>query len=581
MRKTKIVCTLGPATDNEEVLSQIVDNGMDVARFNFSHGDYSEHERRLSQLRKLLDDKKVRVATMMDTRGPEIRLGLLENGKAEIKTGDLITLTTEEILGNKDVVSVNYKGLIKYISKDDIIYLDDGNITLKVNEIMEDKFNCLIIDGGEISDRKKVTIPDVDTGLPAVTEKDIEDIKFGIKQHFDYIAASFVRSAEHVFEIRKILDEYRSKMKIISKIENREGLNNIEEIIKASDGIMVARGDLGVEIPQEEVPLRQKDMIKQCRIAGKPVIIATQMLDSMMRNPRPTRAESSDVANAIFEGADAIMLSGETAVGKYPVESVNTMVKIANTTEAGIKYPLRSSHLETETVTINDAIGQTVCDMAESLGVKAIITPTQSGFTAKKIAKYRPSVPIIAITPDPQVEDDLKLIWGVHSMKGDQLESTDEVLEDSVATALKSGFVEEGDLVILTAGVPAAMPGGTNLIKVHTIGKVIAQGIGISNKSVSAQAVVVKDNTDLLDVKPNSIVICHQSDASYVNALAQAAGIITETGGLSSHAAIVGLNFGKPVIVNVPNIMNLVKNGDLITMDCERGLIYSGRATIL
>jgi pyruvate kinase len=581
MRRTKIVCTLGPATDNLEVLEKIVNNGMDVARFNFSHGEYEEHEKRLNDLRRLSNDKKIRVATMMDTRGPEIRLGLIKNGVDTIDTGDKFILTTEDVLGDKNKVHVNYKDLPKYLEKGNTIYLDDGNITLEVEDIKEYEIICHITDGGEISNRKKVTIPDVKTGLPAVTEADISDIKFGIKHHFDYIAASFVRSAEHVLEIRKILDEYRSSMKIISKIENREGLNNIEEIINVSDGIMVARGDLGVEIPQEEVPLRQKDMIRECRKAGKPVIIATQMLDSMMRNPRPTRAESSDVANAIFEGADAIMLSGETAVGKYPVEAVKTMANIANTTEGGINYPLPSSFLYDGDMTINDAIGQTVCSMAESLGVKAIIAPTQSGYTAKKIAKYRPSVPIIAITPDPHVEDELKLIWGVLPIHGEQLETTDEVLEDAVNLSLTTGLVEEGDLVILTAGVPVAMPGGTNLIKIHTIGKVIAQGLGIGDKSVTAQAVLVKDNTDLLDVKPNSIVVCHQSDASYVNALAQSAGIITESGGLSSHAAIVGINFGKPVIVNVPNIMQLLKSGELITMDCERGLIYLGRATIL
>lgn len=581
MRKTKIVCTLGPATDDLEILSKIIDEGMDVARFNFSHGSYTEHEKRLTDLRKILDEKQLRVATMMDTRGPEIRLGFVKNGKALINTGDTIVLTTEDVLGDENIVSVNHKELPKYISKKDIIYLDDGNITLEVTNVSKNDFECFIIDGGEISDRKKVTIPDVDTGLPAVTEKDIEDISFGIEHNYDYLAASFVRSADHVLEIRKLLDEKNSGMKIISKIENREGLNKIAEIIKVSDGIMVARGDLGVEIPQEEVPLRQKEMIKLCRIAGKPVIIATQMLDSMMRNPRPTRAESSDVANAIFEGADAIMLSGETAVGIYPVEAIRTMSNIANTTEAGIKYPLKNSHPPKDDITINDAIGQTVCEMSDSLGVKAIITPTQSGFTAKKIAKYRPSVPIIAITPDVQVQDELKLIWGVHPMRGDQLESTDAVLEDSIVTALKTGLIEEGDLVILTAGVPVAMPGGTNLIKIHTIGKVLAQGLGIGNKYATAEVTVIREKDDLLDVKRNTILVCHHSDASYVKALSQSAGVITETGGLSSHAAIVGINFDKPVIVNVPNILNLVKNGDLITMDCERGLIYFGRATIL
>ncbi len=581
MRKTKIVCTLGPATDDETLLSALISNGMDVARFNFSHGTHPEQLKRLTLLRSIASDKKTRIATMLDTKGPEIRLGLFANGEEELTSGNNFILTTEQVAGTNAKAHVNYQDLPSRLNANDTIYLDDGNVTLKVISTSATDINCSVIDGGIISNRKKVSIPDIVTGLPAVTDKDVLDIKFAIKHHFDYIAASFVRSADHIIEIRKILEEFHSTIKIIAKIENREGLNNINEIIKVADGIMVARGDLGVEIPAEEVPLRQKEMIKICRKVGKPVIIATQMLDSMIRNPRPTRAEASDVANAIFEGADALMLSGETAAGEYPVEAVQMMRKIAVTTEEGIKYPLPYDLTEVKKTGITDAIGQTVCNMAEMLGVKAIITPTQSGYTARMIAKYRPAASIIAVTPVPQIESELNLIWGVKGLPSTPLVDTDDVLEEAIGVALKNKVIEEGDLVIITAGVPAAMPGGTNLIKVHTVGKVLTQGVGIGKQSVTAPAILVRDKADFARIKPDSIIVCLQTDASYVPFMARAAGIVTELGGLTSHAAIVGLNFGKPVVVNAKNIMKLVKDGELITIDCERGLIYSGRATIL
>ena len=581
MRKTKIVCTLGPATDHDDVMAALIQNGMDVARFNFSHGTHQEHQDRLNLLRSIARRKSRRIATMLDTKGPEVRLGLFEAGKVELKNGQEFTLTTDEIMGTSLKAHVNYSDLPKYLKCDDVIFLDDGNITLKVIDVNETEIKCFVEDGGPLSDRKKVSTPTAKLGLPAVTEKDVIDIKFAIRHHFNFIAASFVRSAEHVLEIRSILEEYNSGIKIISKIENREGLDNIEEIIEVSDGIMVARGDLGVEIPPEEVPLRQKEMLKQCSKVGKPVIIATQMLDSMIRNPRPTRAEASDVANAVFEGADAVMLSGETAAGDYPVQAVKMMRKIAETTEAGIKYPLTSYTFHVEHPGLTDVIGQTVCQMAEKLGVRAIITPTQSGYTARMIAKYRPSVDIIAVTPLPNIANELKMVWGVKPLVGKAVENTDELLEDAIAVALRNNLIAEGDSVIITAGVPVALPGGTNLIKVHTVGKVLTHGIGIGSESLVAPAVIVREKKDLLKVKSDSIIVCLQSDPSFVQAIAQAAGVVTELGGLTSHAAIVGLNFRKPVIVNARNIMNLVKDGDLITIDCERGLIYSGRATIL
>lgn len=579
MRKTKIICTLGPATDDPKVLQALIENGMDIARFNFSHGEYSDHLRRAAELRSMAKKLDKNIALMMDSKGPEIRLGLFENGNTILHTGDTFILTPREVEGTAEIAQVSYADLPQYVTAGDIIFLDDGNITLQVERV-DENIHCLVLDGGEVSNRKKVTIPDVETGLPAVTEQDIADISFASEQKFDYIAASFLRSADHVFEIRKILDDLSSPMKIISKIENREGLNNIREIIDASDGIMIARGDLGVEIPQEEVPLRQKELVALCRAAGKPVIIATQMLDSMMRNPRPTRAEAGDVANAIFEGADAVMLSGETAVGHFPVDSLKTMVRIADITEAGIDYTLMRPPETDGDNNISDAIGRTVCELSELPQVKAIVTPTQSGFTAKRIAKYRPKVPIIAVTPLEHVYKELKLIWGVEPLISQQFTTTDGVLEDAVTLALSKGLVQNGDLLILTAGVPVAIAGGTNLIKLHTIGAIAGNGLGVGNKSVSGKVFFYRDGIHSPNPK-EMILITDLTDEIPVEKLQQYKAIVTTDGGLSSHAVLFGINYHLPVIVNVQNLDPSLENGDYITLDCESGLIYSGKNTIL
>ncbi|WP_195571868.1 pyruvate kinase [Paenibacillus sp. 1001270B_150601_E10] len=472
MRKTKIVCTIGPASESLEKLKQLITAGMNVARLNFSHGDYEEHGARITNIRQAATELNKTVAILLDTKGPEIRTGKLAVEPIELVQDEFITLTTEEILGDKDRISVTYRELPSDVQVGSTILIDDGLIGLTVVEIQGTEIKCKIVNGGTIKSKKGVNVPGVSISLPGITEKDANDIRFGIEQGVDFIAASFVRKASDVLEIRKLLEEHNAKIQIISKIENQEGVDNLDSILEVSDGLMVARGDLGVEIPAEEVPLAQKLMIEKCNLVGKPVITATQMLDSMQRNPRPTRAEASDVANAIFDGTDAIMLSGETAAGKYPVESVLTMSRIAERTESALEYReiFTKQSLKQQT-TVTDAISQAVANTALDLDAKAIISSTQTGYTARMVAKYRPKAPIIAVTASEDVMRGLSLTWGVVPVKGEQANSTDEMFEVAIKGGKQTGSVNDGDVVVITAGVPVGCAGSTNLVKVDVVGK--------------------------------------------------------------------------------------------------------------
>ncbi|MBN3522913.1 pyruvate kinase [Paenibacillus apiarius] len=473
MRKTKIVCTIGPSSESLENTKKLIMAGMNVARLNFSHGDFDEHGNRIKNIRQACKDLNKTVAILLDTKGPEIRTGKLAVEPIDLVQDEFVTLTTEEILGDKDRISVTYKELPQDVEVGSTILIDDGLIGLTVVDIQGTEIKCKIVNGGTIKSRKGVNVPGVKISLPGITEKDANDIIFGIEQGVDFIAASFVRKASDVMEIRNLLDKHNAKhIQIISKIENQEGVDNLDEILEASDGLMVARGDLGVEIPAEEVPLVQKRMIEKCNLVGKPVITATQMLDSMQRNPRPTRAEASDVANAIFDGTDAIMLSGETAAGKYPVESVLTMSRIAEKAESALEYReiLIKQSLKQQ-MTVTDAISQAVANTALDLNAKAIISSTQTGYTARMVSKYRPKAPIIAATPSEQVMRGLSLTWGVVPVKVEQASSTDEMFDVAVCGGVNTGIVSEGDLVVITAGVPTSCAGSTNLVKVSQIGK--------------------------------------------------------------------------------------------------------------
>jgi pyruvate kinase len=586
LRRTKIVCTIGPASESVETLKKLMEAGMDIARLNFSHGTYEEHGARIRNIRQAAKEVGKTVGIMLDIKGPKIRTGLIENGEVELREGSTIILTTEEVLGTAERVSISYEGLPEDVSEGSILRIDDGLIGLVVEKVVGQEIYCRVTNGGILKNRKGINAPGVKLRIPSVTEKDIADIRFGIEQGVDIIAASFVRKAADVLDIRKILEEAGATLDIISKIEAQEGLDMLDEIIEVSDGLMVARGDLGVEIPTEEVPLAQKRIIEKCNRLGKPVITATQMLDSMQRNPRPTRAEASDVANAIFDGTDAIMLSGETAAGLYPVESVRTMAQIAERAERAMftqEIQSRRVSWRGQQNTITGAISHAVETIAYDLNAKAIITPTQGGYTARMISKHRPGSVIIAVTPDEQVARRLCLSWGVYPVViKPNTQSTDEMLATAVEGALSTGLVQSGDLVVITAGVPVGQTGTTNLIKVHTIGDIVARGTGIGKRAASGRVVIGLDPQELAaTVKQGDVLVTRSTDADFVPVIEQCSAVITEEGGLTSHAAVVCLSLGIPVVVGVEDAMDRLKDVEYVTVDAIRGLIYKGIAQVL
>lgn len=585
MKKTKIVCTIGPASENEEILAKLIANGLNVARLNFSHGTHEEHQKRIDTIKKVRERLNMPIAIMLDTKGPEIRTRDFENDIAELSEGQEFIITTRDILGNKDICSVTYTGLPRDVDAGDSILIDDGLIELQVKEVLNDTdIKCIVKNPGPVKNHKGVNVPGIKINLPAITRKDVDDIVFGIHNGIDFIAASFIRKASDVIEIRKVLEDHKAgNIQIISKIENQEGVENLDEIIQVSDGVMVARGDLGVEIPAEEVPLIQKTIIKKCNEAGKPVITATQMLDSMIRNPRPTRAEVTDVANAIFDGTDAIMLSGETAAGKYPVEAVKTMSNIALRTEHSLDYKqMLSTKTIGKDITVTNAISHATCATAQDLGAAAIITATSSGYTARAVSKFRPNSPIIAATPKQDVMRKLSLVWGVYTVLSDNTSSTDDVIDLSVQSALEKGYISDGDLIVITAGIPVGVAGSTNLIKVHIVGEILIKGTGIGNKSATGKVCIATDADELKDkFNDGDILVSVDTDRDMVPYMERAAGIITEHGGLTSHAAIVGLNIGKPVIVGAEEATEILKDGQTVTVDSIRGLVYRGEAKVL
>ncbi len=584
LKKTKIVATIGPASESEEMLKKLIKQGVNVCRLNFSHGDHAEHQKRIDTIKKVREELGIPVAIMLDTKGPEIRLGDFKEGIVEIKQGQEFTLTTRDILGDETIIGVSYKDMPNDVSVGGIILIDDGLIEFRVKEITGTEILMEALNEGTLKNHKGVNVPNVNINLPAITEKDISDIIFGIKNDVDFIAASFVRKAADVNDIRRVLENNGGlNIDIISKIENQQGLDNIEEIIHVSDGIMVARGDLGVEVATEEIPLIQKDLIRKCNIAGKPVITATQMLDSMIRNPRPTRAEVTDVANAIIDGSSAVMLSGETAAGKYPLEAVRTMYNIAINIENSLDYKemLKNKSIGNEISTTN-AISKATVNTAADLGAKAIITATSSGYTSKAISKFRPKAPIIAATTKGNVMRKMALEWGVYPVLAPESNSTDEVIDLSIQATMEAGYVEEGDLVVITAGIPVGLAGTTNMIKVHTIGKVITTGMGIGNKVGTGRIVIGNSEDELLSTfEDGDILVCKASHKDMVKFMERASAIIAEEGGLTSHAAIVGLNLNKATVVGVEDATRIFKDGDIVTVDSSTGQIYKGNAKVL
>ena len=581
-KKTKIVCTLGPASDSEEVLTQLVQNGLNVCRFNFSHGSHEEQKARMDTAKKVREKLNLPIALLLDTKGPEIRTGNFADPEVLLEQGSQFIITMDEVLGTKEKCTVSYKGLVGDVKVGDTILIDDGLVGLRVTEIKDQDIICVVENSGIVKNHKGVNLPGVKINLPALTEKDISDIEFGIEQGIDFIAASFVRKASDVLAIREILENNNAThIQIISKIENQEGVENLDEILQVSDGLMVARGDLGVEVPTEEIPIIQKNMIKKCNELGKPVITATQMLDSMIRNPRPTRAEVTDVANAIYDGTDAIMLSGETAAGKYPVEAVKVMASIAKRIEETLDYEelLKASNLKGSTVT--DAISYATCTTAVELNASAIVTSTSSGHTARMVSKFRPKTPIVAATDSEVTKRQLSLSWGVYTAKAPKASNTDEVVEYSIDVAKEAGYVNEGELVVITAGVPVGESGTTNLIKVHVISEEIANGMGVGRTSVEGKVRIVKNGEKCDNFNEGDILVTSMTDSDMNQYIEKAAAIITEEGGMTSHAAIVGINLGKPVVMSAVDIMNKVTDGEIVTVDALSGVVYRGSSRVL
>lgn len=577
MRKTKIVCTLGPATDNEDILRQLALCGMDVARFNFSHQTHEDHQRRVDMIKKLRGELGLPLAMLLDTKGPEIRLGLFKNKNVDLKEGQTFTLTTDEIEGDENRVSISFKGLPSDVEVGMHILIDDGLVDLTVTEKTDTDITCRVCNSGRLSNNKGVNVPDAHLSLPFISPKDRDDLLFGIKNGFDFVAASFTRTASDILEIRSILENNGgSNIRIIAKIENKDGVQNIDDIIKVSDGIMVARGDMGVEIPIEEIPHLQKLLIKKVYNAGKVVITATQMLDSMIKNPRPTRAEATDVANAIYDGTSAIMLSGETAAGLYPVEAVKMMSRIAARTESDIDYRslLAKRSLE-DSHNVTNAIAHATCTTAHGIGAAAVITVTKSGKTARLISKFRPACPIIGCTPDEQVYRQLALSWGVVPVLTEEKSNSDELFNHAVDRSVAAGLLKSGDLVVITAGVPLGVSGTTNLLKVDIVGDILVSGNGIIHSSVCGTLCVCKTEEDARrNFSNGDILVIPSTTKKLMPILMKASGIITEMGGASSHAAVAGLTLGIPVIVGAANATDILKNGTTVTLDGSRGIVF-------
>ena len=580
MRKTKIICTLGPSTDKEGVLRELIANGMNVARFNFSHGSHEEHLGRLEKLKALREELGKPVAALLDTKGPEIRLKDFKNGVENLVAGQTFTLTTRDVEGTNEICSITYKDLPMDVEPNGTIMLDDGLIKLQIQTVNDTDIVCTVLNNGKIKNKKGVNVPGVHLSMPYMSQRDKDDIIFGIQQGYDFIAASFVRTAQDVYDIRNLLNQYDSNIRIIAKIENREGVNNIDSILAAADAVMVARGDLGVEIDFTELPGIQKTIIDRSFSFGKPIVTATQMLDSMIVNPRPTRAEISDVANAIYDGTSAIMLSGETAAGAYPVEALKTMSAIAERTENEVHY--RDNRLVDAgngQISVSDATAHAACLTAKDVNASAIVTVSESGNTARLLSKYRPAQPIIACVMNEQVQRQLAISWGITPLMMALAHSTDELIEMSTSLAKENGYLHDGELAVVTAGVPVGVSGTTNMIKIHMIGNCLATGVGIGPEgSALANATgkaCVCHNLDELRAKfkPGMVLVVPSTSNEMLSYVRDAAALVVEEPGLNSHAAIAGKALLKPTIVGAAGATSHIRDGLMVAVDCAHGSV--------
>jgi pyruvate kinase len=550
--------------------------GMDIARLNFSHGNHVEHGSRIEMIREAARLEQKIVGIMLDTKGPEIRTGMLPDGKKTLFPGEMVHLIYGTH-GTAEAIAIDYPYLVEDVNPGDTFFIDDGKLNLCVEAVNADNLLCRVVVGGELKERKGVNIPGVSVRLPALTDRDIDDLRFGCSQGVDFIAASFIRRPADVLDIRRILEEEGSDAHIIAKIEHSDAVNNLEGIIAVANGIMVARGDLGVELPTEEVPLVQKQIIRLCNHVGCPVITATQMLESMVGNPRPTRAEASDVANAIFDGTDATMLSGETAAGAYPVEAVATMARLAARTDSARQAtPPRHDFPPDLEITISDAISFATCQAAQVLAAAAIITPTEAGSTARTVAKYRPRVPIVAASPNQRALRKLTLVWGVTPVLVDRTDNTDTLIEQAVQAGLAAGVIHKGDMTLITAGVPFGVPGTTNLMKVHIVSEVLCHGQGVGRGHAQGKVRFVRDACDIAKVCAGDVVFTLSLDEGLAAAAAKAVGIVAVEGGMTSAAAIAALTYSIPAVVGVDEALDVVREGEIVTIDATRGIIYRG-----
>lgn len=577
LRRTKIVATIGPATQDADVLRSLIEAGATTLRLNFSHGTHEDHQRNVRTIRQVSFELNQPVGILQDLQGPKIRLGRFENGSIHLKKGDPFTLTSQMLPGTQTISSVTYEPLAREVPNGSTILLDDGKVEMKVESINPDKgeLYCQVVVGGVLSNNKGVNFPGVYLSINALTDKDRKDLIFGLNQGVDWVALSFVRNPQDVLEIKELISSVGKRVPVIVKIEKHEAIEQMEAILSLSDGVMVARGDLGVELPPEEVPILQKRLITTSNRLGIPVITATQMLDSMVNNPRPTRAEVSDIANAILDGTDAVMLSNETAVGKYPVEAVATMARVALRTEQE-----QFSHEVEDMVgaprSIPNAISQAVARIASQLNSSAIMTLTKSGATARNVSKFRPQAPILAVTPHVEVSRRLQLVWGVRPLVVLDLPSASQTFQAAMNIAQEKGFLREGDLVVMTAGTLQGVSGSTDLIKVDIVTAVLGTGVGIGEGSVSGRARVARTGSDVSEFNPGEILVVHDTNADFVDAIRQAGGIVAEDENPAGHAAVLGLRLGIPVIVGVKNVTETVRDGTILTLDTRRGLVYSG-----
>ena len=586
MKKTKIVSTLGPASNDLDTIVKLIEAGANVFRFNFSHGDHEEHLGRLNLVHEAEKKTGKTVGILLDTKGAEIRTTVQKDGKIEFHIGDEVRISMDDsIEGTKEKIAVTYPGLYDDVHEGGHVLFDDGLIDMQIEK--KDDANrelvCKVLNEGVLGSRKGVNAPGVSINLPGITEKDSSDIRFGLDHEINYIAASFVRKPQDILDIRELLEEkHMEHVQIFPKIESQEGIDNFDEILKVSDGLMIARGDMGVAIPPENVPLVQKSLIKKCNAVGKPVITATQMLDSMIENPRPTRAEASDVANAVFDGTDATMLSGESANGDYPVEAVATMARIDVKAENALRQYKNFSINDFDKTDVTEAIGRAAAEAVENLGIKTIVAATESGYTAKMISKYRPDADILAVTFDDRTRRGLMVNWGVYPVVAEKPATTDEMFKLATEEAKKAGLAKEGDLILIVAGVPVGEKGTTNIMKIQLVGSALVKGQGVGEETVIGKAVIAKSADEAnKKAEEGCVLVTKTTDKDYLPAIEKASALVVENGGLTSHAAVVGISMGIPVVVGAENATDAIKEGETVTVDSRRGSIYRGASSTL